>query len=116
MNRYGLASRTLAAETWGALNIAGLTDAVETSRRSPIAEAACRLPGSVSRNVPGNAVDRRSGESTHQQPLFPVTALEGDNPRHRSYRLPVQVQYLSDPLVPQFHAIQTPAQRSAALA
>src|SRR6267378_3856057 len=91
MNSYGLASRTLAAETWGTLNIAGLTDAVETSRRSPIAEAACRLPGSASRNVPGNAVDRRSGESTHQQPLFPFTALEGDNPRHRSYRLPVQV-------------------------
>ncbi len=69
--------------------------------------------GSGSEN--GKRGGERSGarseirESAYQQPLFPITALEGDNPRHRAHRLPVQVQNLSELLVPQLQAIQTPA-------
>ncbi len=69
--------------------------------------------GSGSEN--GKRRGERSGarseirESAYQQPLFPITALEGDNPRHRAHGLPVQVQNLSELLVPQLQAIQTPA-------
>jgi hypothetical protein len=49
-----------------------------------------------------------TGDSAYQQPFFPFTALEDDDPRHRPRALPVYVKDSSDLLVPKFQAIKAP--------
>ena len=67
--------------------------------------AFCSERSSVAAAAPGACEGLRDEAeqeelNLNQQHVFPFTALEGDNPRRCAHGLPIEIQHLSDLLVP----------------